>query len=201
MAEGLGSRAARVGRVMAGLLVVAFLGGCQALLPKQAASMLEGPLPSVQKPAERPHARPEGPTPARPENFGDPALARQKTARLTSKNPPPADGLEEEVPAQGAPPTPVDLVAQGPRALVGRDQAWVLRELGVATLEEVRAPARVWSYNAADCVISLFFYPKVAGGSFTVLTYEVAPKYADLDGERKCLERLLKERRNVAQTG
>ncbi|MGO1118592.1 hypothetical protein ACTL6U_07805 [Rhodovibrionaceae bacterium A322] len=190
-----------VGRIAGVLLVLAVLSGCQTLSPEKPAPVVsEGPTPAPLKPLEDARLRPEGPSPARPADFGvqesaATALEAVETAAL------PPDDLEEEIPDQQAAVTEVDLKAEGPQALVGRDQEWIEGQLGSPTLQEVRAPARVWSYNAPDCVISLFFYPKVAGGSFTVLTYEVAPEASDPEADKQCLDRLLGEKQSLAQSG
>lgn len=191
----------RVGRLTGILLIAALLGGCQTLTSQQPKPVAEGPPPAAEKPLAEARLRPEGPGPARPVDFGQAELMAQQASGLEANPPQPPDDLEDEIPDQKAAVTQVDLTAEGPDALVGRDLDWIEGQLGSPTLEEIRAPARVWSYNAADCVISLFFYPKVEGGSFTVLTYEVVPKNTDPENDQKCLSRLLVERQNVAQSG
>ena len=45
--------------------------------------------------------------------------------------------------------------------------------LGGPALEEVQPPAKIWSYNGRDCVLSIFFYPRVGGEDFRALAYQV----------------------------
>ncbi len=70
--------------------------------------------------------------------------------------------------------------------------------LGAPSFEEVQPPARIWSYNGQDCVLSVFFYPRVGGEDFRALAYEVtsatpvaaaapATEAAKQDGEQAAL--------------
>lgn len=78
--------------------------------------------------------------------------------------------------------------------LVGLDFAAVRDLLGDPALEEIKAPATVWAYNGAGCVLNVFFYPHVDGGSFRALTYEVrGPKEGEGVSQR-CFAELLKDR-------
>lgn len=45
--------------------------------------------------------------------------------------------------------------------------------LGDPVFEEVQPPARIWSYNGQDCVLSIFFYPRVGGEDYRALAYRV----------------------------
>ena len=45
--------------------------------------------------------------------------------------------------------------------------------LGGPSFEQVQPPARIWSYNSQDCVLSIFFYPRVGGSDYRALAYEV----------------------------
>jgi hypothetical protein len=45
--------------------------------------------------------------------------------------------------------------------------------LGGPSFEQVQPPARIWSYNSRDCVLSIFFYPRVGGADYRALAYEV----------------------------
>lgn len=45
--------------------------------------------------------------------------------------------------------------------------------LGGPALEEVQPPAKIWSYNGQDCVLSIFFYPRVGGKDYRALAYQV----------------------------
>lgn len=67
--------------------------------------------------------------------------------------------------------------AQAPEAdpdtLVGLDFARTTALLGDPALLIDEPPAKIWAYNGANCVLHVFFYPKVGGTDFRVLTYEV----------------------------
>jgi hypothetical protein len=57
--------------------------------------------------------------------------------------------------------------------LVGLSLAETESLLGGPALEEVQPPAKVWSYNGRDCVLSIFFYPRVGGEDYRALAYQV----------------------------
>lgn len=60
-----------------------------------------------------------------------------------------------------------------PDALVGLDFERTTALLGDPALLIEEPPAKIWAYNGSDCVLHVFFYPKVGGSDFRVLTYEV----------------------------
>jgi hypothetical protein len=60
-----------------------------------------------------------------------------------------------------------------PDALVGLDFERTTALLGDPALLIDEPPAKIWAYNGANCVLHVFFYPKVGGSDFRVLTYEV----------------------------
>ncbi|MGF1630694.1 MAG: hypothetical protein ACFCUT_14570 [Kiloniellaceae bacterium] len=60
-----------------------------------------------------------------------------------------------------------------PDTLVGLDFARTVALLGDPTLLIERPPAKIWAYNGANCALHVFFYPRVGGSDFRVLTYEV----------------------------
>lgn len=55
--------------------------------------------------------------------------------------------------------------------------------LGGPALEEVQPPAKVWLYNSQDCVLSIFFYPRVGGEDFRALAYQVTGKAEEASSE------------------
>lgn len=57
--------------------------------------------------------------------------------------------------------------------LVGLSPPEIENLLGGPSLEQVQAPAKVWSYHGQKCVLSIFFYPRVGGEDFRALAYEV----------------------------
>lgn len=60
-----------------------------------------------------------------------------------------------------------------PDTLVGLDFERTAALLGDPALLIEEPPAKIWAYNGANCVLHVFFYPKVGGSDFRVLTYEV----------------------------
>ena len=85
-----------------------------------------------------------------------------------------------------------------PEGLVGLDFVKTEDLLGPPSLLTEEPPAKIWSYNGRNCVLQLFFYPKV-GGAFEVLTYKAIGGEGDgqeVDEElaRSCLMELIVER-------
>ncbi len=60
-----------------------------------------------------------------------------------------------------------------PDALVGLDFERTSALLGDPALLIEEPPAKIWAYNGSSCVLHIFFYPKVGGSDFRVLTYKV----------------------------
>jgi len=60
-----------------------------------------------------------------------------------------------------------------PDSLVGLDFQRTTALLGDPALLIEEPPAKIWAYNGASCALHIFFYPKVGGTDFRVLTYEV----------------------------
>ncbi len=126
------------------------------------------------------------PPPARPV----PPQPRRKPEVDLSERPPPTDETEAQV-ATARPPL-------DPQGLVGLDFVKAENLLGPPSLLIEEPPAKIWAYNGRDCVLQLFFYPKV-GGAFEVLTYQALGGEGDRqpsDGDlvRDCLTQLLVER-------
>ena len=112
----------------------------------------------------------------------------------------------DELPAEPAAPeqqasAPALETGQGnmePDGLVGLDFVKTEDLLGPPSLLTEEPPAKIWSYNGRNCVLQLFFYPKV-GGAFEVLTYKAIGGEGDrqeVDEElaRSCLMELIVER-------
>ena len=86
-----------------------------------------------------------------------------------------------------------------PETLVGLDFERTTAMLGDPALLIEQPPAKVWAYNGASCVLHIFFYPKVGGSDFRVLTYEVKGGAAGENGKTEeakdfasqCLSELL----------
>jgi hypothetical protein len=60
-----------------------------------------------------------------------------------------------------------------PETLVGLDFERTTALLGAPALLIEEPPAKIWAYNGTKCTLHVFFYPKVGGSDFRVLTYEV----------------------------
>lgn len=60
-----------------------------------------------------------------------------------------------------------------PETLVGLDFERTTALLGDPALLIEQPPAKIWAYNGANCTLHVFFYPRVGGSDFRVLTYEV----------------------------
>ncbi|HMA14348.1 MAG: hypothetical protein ACM35H_00070 [Bacteroidota bacterium] len=77
------------------------------------------------------------------------------------------------------PPVPADVLEAAPApevdpdALVGLDFERASALLGAPAMLIDEPPAKIWAYNGTNCVLHVFFYPKVGGSDFRVLTYEV----------------------------
>lgn len=120
---------------------------------------------------------------------------RDEVAKL--KPPPPLPLRKPEVP-QAA----IDVVQAPqlePDSLIGLDFERTTALLGEPALLIEEPPAKIWAYNGSSCVLHIFFYPKVGGTDFRVLTYEIkggaeddAPSDAKSeDFARLCLGELL----------
>ena len=98
-----------------------------------------------------------------------------------------------------------------PDALVGLDFERTSALLGDPALLIEEPPAKIWAYNGTNCVLHIFFYPKVGGSDFRVLTYKVkGGTEGDTGGDeapdefaRLCLSELLAQAEAVrgAQNG
>ncbi len=77
--------------------------------------------------------------------------------------------------------------------LVGLDFGAVRAMLGDPALEEIQPPATVWAYNGRGCVLSIFFYPDVDGGSYRALTYQVKGAEQTEELPQRCFNELLRD--------
>ena len=92
---------------------------------------------------------------------------------------------------------PVPNVSWDIERLVGMDFVGTEWLLGEPALEEVKPPAKIWSYNGSGCVLSIFFFPHVADGEFRALTYEVKGTEDAEDLPRRCFAELLLDNHEV----
>lgn len=88
-----------------------------------------------------------------------------------TKSLPPAPIRKPEVPQEALEITQVP--EMDPDALVGLNFERTTELLGEPALLIDEPPAKIWAYNGANCALHVFFYPKVGGSEFRVLTYEV----------------------------
>ncbi len=88
-----------------------------------------------------------------------------------AKPPPPLPIHKPEVSQEALAATQVP--EMDPDSLVGLDFERTTALLGEPALLIEQPPAKIWAYNGANCVLHVFFYPKVGGSDFRVLTYEV----------------------------
>jgi hypothetical protein len=86
-----------------------------------------------------------------------------------------------------------------PDALIGLDFDRTTVLLGAPALLIEQPPAKIWAYNGPNCTLRIFFYPRVGGSDFRVLTYEVRSGQETVvakvgeatDLARQCLSELL----------
>jgi hypothetical protein len=69
-----------------------------------------------------------------------------------------------------------------PKALVGLGFRETEALLGTPTRQEERPPAKIWTYESGDCVLSIFFYADINTREFRALTYDLKENYSTNDG-------------------
>lgn len=102
-----------------------------------------------------------------------------------------------------------------PERLIGLSLVEAEALLGEPALQDEKPPAKVWTYNAQSCVLSIFFYADISTKDFRALTYEIrneeavkhegSPKNGNASqsqpndqeeselADRQCLAELIKE--------
>jgi hypothetical protein len=80
-----------------------------------------------------------------------------------------------------------------PERLIGLSTFQTEALLGSPALQDERPPAKVWTYNAKLCVLSIFFYPDINTRVFQALTYEFNEEVKTDAAKRRCLEELVRE--------
>lgn len=138
--------------------------------------------------------------PVEPSPLGAPEVPEAKAA---APAPQPVPPLPRRKPGGGPGGEPVALPSQ-PRApavddLLGWDFSATQALLGAPVLEEVQAPARIWTYNGESCVLRLFFYPEVGSDAFRLLTYEATGADGGGAEAQSCLQSLFVTRRAVSE--
>lgn len=76
--------------------------------------------------------------------------------------------------------------------LIGLDQSAAADLLGQPALQHERPPAKVWTYNAEACELSLFFYADINTRVFRALTYEFKSDDQSEAGKQRCLAELVR---------
>lgn len=129
------------------------------------------------------------PRPADPPN-------KAATPAAAAESPPTPPRKPQETAALPEGPTAPSEVRTSPDvdSLLGLDFVAVRELLGGASLEEIQAPATVWTYSGRGCVLSIFFYPHVDGGEFRALTYDVRSAEKAPRMSQDCFDELLQER-------
>jgi hypothetical protein len=140
-------------------------------------------------------AGPEPPVPARKPGIASPQEGGEAaTTAQQAKAAPTAGDKADEPPVDKADEPAVDKADEpAVEQLVGLDFAGVRTLLGAPALEEIQPPATVWAYNGRGCVLSIFFYPHVDGGSFRALTYDVKGAEQTEDLPQRCFAELLQD--------
>src|SRR3546814_194518 len=91
----------------------------------------------------------------------------------TSRPLPPLPIRKPEVPQAAVAAAAASAPEADPDTLVGLDFERTAALLGDPALLIEEPPAKIWAYNGTNCVLHVFFYPKVGGADFRVLTYKV----------------------------
>lgn len=83
-----------------------------------------------------------------------------------------------------------------PERLIGLSLVETEALLGEPALQDEKPPAKVWTYNAQSCVLSIFFYADISTRDFRALTYEIRQ-----EKEARHEEASTAENQNSSQTG
>jgi hypothetical protein len=159
-----------IGRNLACLLLAGGLMGCETLAPEPVEPLEPSPLGGPERPRADAAAPKATPVPPIP-------------------RPKPGDKSVTPAPPTGAPEV---------EELLGWDFSATQALLGDPVLEEVQAPARIWTYNGERCVLRLFFFPEVGSDAFRLLTYEATGEDGVGAEAQSCLESLFVARRAVS---
>ena len=129
------------------------------------------------------------------EVLGTPAPVPKRKPQVAAEDLPAEPVQQQQATAPAAETGQGDMEPDG---LVGLDFVKTEDLLGPPSLLTEEPPAKIWSYNGRNCVLQLFFYPKV-GGAFEVLTYKAIGGEGDRQevGDelaRNCLMELIVER-------
>lgn len=141
-----------------------------ALLGLSACAELGIPLPDLGGPA----AETATPAPAEQALSNAGRFPEDVTTEVAAPKPlPPLPIRKPDVPQTAIEAAQAPQAAADPDSLVGLDFERTAALLGDPALLIEEPPAKIWAYNGTHCVLHVFFYPKVGGSDFRVLTYEV----------------------------
>lgn len=122
------------------------------------------------------------------------ATAPARTSTVPERSIEPEPVAEEPLPLPTRKP---DTLARrtdlDPERLIGLSTFQTESLIGIPALQDERPPAKVWTYNAKSCVLSIFFYPDINTRVFQALTYEFNAEVKTDAAKRRCLEELVRE--------
>ncbi|WP_119458508.1 hypothetical protein [Rhodospirillaceae bacterium SYSU D60014] len=107
----------------------------------------------------------------------DEAVEPIPPVQLGLENTDPRDDFSEPLPIPARKPSSETLLASrpdlNPERLIGLSLVEAEALLGEPALQDEKPPAKVWTYNAQSCVLSIFFYADISTRDFRALTYEI----------------------------
>jgi hypothetical protein len=111
-------------------------------------------------------------------------VATAEPAKPVAPEPPPTPPSSRPLPEHkpGATNGEATTAELDPKALVGLGFRETEALLGTPTRQEERPPAKIWTYESGDCVLSIFFYADINTREFRALTYELKENYSTNDG-------------------
>lgn len=77
-----------------------------------------------------------------------------------------------------------------PASPVGMDESQLQALLGPPTVQEDRAPGKVWRYRNGRCTVNLTLYPDVETRVYRALAYEVTSDDDSAEKKRLCMAEL-----------
>ncbi|HET6220537.1 MAG TPA: hypothetical protein VFE11_00165 [Dongiaceae bacterium] len=110
-------------------------------------------------------------------------VATQPEAKPAAPEPPPPPPSSHPLPEHKPDAANGETTAElDPKALVGLGFRETEALLGTPTRQEERPPAKIWTYESGDCVLSIFFYADINTREFRALTYDLKENYSTNDG-------------------
>jgi len=126
-----------------------------------------------------------------------PQAARSEAPPTPAPRPKPAPAPKPPVAKAKENPHPVRIATIDPDSLIGLPPEEVGRILGAPQKSDRQDIALVWTYNAENCALRIFFYPSIKTSAFQVLKYSgINSRGAPLDAGQPCIRRILTVRGN-----